>query len=119
MNQLAEIRTVIALIHIVVTHVGGNLTLNQLLILAAVWEADMDGKSLAVSDIANLCHVPRSTASSIVARLSDVTANGMGLIAFDDDPVDRRRKFVRPSRQLKTLARSMVSECTAYRQRKE
>lgn len=119
MKRLKEIRTVTTLIHIVVAHMGGNLTLNQLLILAAVWEADMDGESLAVSDIANLCDIPRSTASSIVARLSNITANGMGLIAFDDDPVDRRRKFVRPSTQLKTLAESMARECKADTQQEQ
>lgn len=119
MKQLEELRTVIALIHIVATHVGGNLTINQLLILAAVWDADADEKPLAVSDIADLCHVPSSTASGMVARLSDITANGTGLVAIDDDPVNRLRKFVRPSRQLKTLAESMVSEYAAYTQRKE
>ena len=113
LNQLRQIRNFIALIKVVVRHVGGTLTSNQLLILAAVWEADVKGNSLTVSDVANLCDVPTSTASSTLARLGDLPANGMGLITLESDRLDRRKKFIRPSKQLMSLVQTIVKEYAA------
>ncbi|RLA29381.1 MAG: hypothetical protein DRQ63_01100 [Gammaproteobacteria bacterium] len=96
---------------------GGGLTTNQLLILAVVWEADIKGISLVVSDIAGLCNLPSSTASSTIARLGDFTTDGMGLISLQTDRLDRRKKLVRPSRQLAKLARSIAQGHTAYLER--
>jgi len=125
--QLQEIGDFIALLEILVKQVGGNLTTNQLLILAVVWEADLKGISLAVSDIAGLCNLPSSiaglcnlpssTASSTIARLGDFTTYGMGLISLQTDRLDRRKKLVRPSRQLAELARSIAQGHAAYLER--
>jgi DNA-binding MarR family transcriptional regulator len=87
--------------NILVGHLDGSMTLRQLAILASVWEADLADDSFNIPDIADLCNLPRSTASSVVARLRDSTANGMGCITLEMDSRDRRRNFVRPSRHLK------------------
>lgn len=115
--QSQEIGDFIALLEILVKQLGGNLTTCQLLILAAVRDADLKGISLAVSDIAGLCNLPSSTASSTIARLGDFTTAGMGLISLKTNRLDRRKKLVRPSRQLAELARSIAQGHAAYLER--
>lgn len=115
--QLQEVGDFIALLEILVKQMGGSLTTNQLLMLAVVWEADLKGISLVVSDIAGLCNLPSSTASSSIARLGDFTTDGMGLISLQTDRLDRRKKLVRPSEQLSELVRSIAQDHAAYLER--
>lgn len=100
-------------------HLDGILTLRQLAILASIWEADRAGDSLYGSDIADLRYLRRSTASNMVARLSDNTANGMGLITPELDPRNRRRKFARTSQHPKKLTEAIAREHRAYTQREK
>lgn len=94
--------------NILVGHLDGSVTLRQLAILASVWKADLADDSFNIPDVAYLCNLPRSTASSVVARLRDGTANGMGFITLEMDSSDRRRKFVRPSRHLKNWLKPLL-----------
>ena len=55
------------LVDIDLQHVEPELTLNQLLILAAVWEGGLKGDLLSVSDVVNLGDLPNPAASSTVA----------------------------------------------------
>ena len=63
-RQFQRTHSFIVLIDIDAQHVEGKLTLNQLLILAAVWEAGLKGHLLSVPDIANRRDLPSSTEPS-------------------------------------------------------
>jgi len=102
-----------------IKHLDGSITLHETLCVVSAWEADLAGESLYVSDIANLCNLPSSTTSSMVARLSDVTANGMGLITLESDTADRRKKLVRPSRLLKKIANAITRDYRAFTEREK
>jgi len=107
------------LMNILVGHLDVTVTLRQLAILASVREADLARDSLNVSDTADLRNLPRLTVSSIVARLSNTTANGMGFITLEFEPRDRRRRFVHQSRHPKNPAESVARKYRAYSQREE
>ena len=93
-------KDVASFLKLVGSYGGGNLTCNQMLILAEVWMAYSRDEPLYVSDIQQLCGMPKATASRNVATLSDLPDTGMGFLTIETDPTDRRRKRLLPSKGL-------------------
>ena len=67
---------------------------------------------LYVSDIQQLCGMPKATASRNVAALSDIPDTGMGYLKIQTDSADRRRKRLLPSKE---LIETNVSMSKAFR----
>ena len=93
---------------------GGNLTCNQLVILAEVWISYAGGQPVYVSDIQRLCSMPKATASRTVASLGDASEGGMGFLSTETDPSDRRKKMLVPSQALIKLNGQMSDEFKDY-----
>ena len=95
---------------LVAKHGGAQLTCNQLIILGEVWTAFSGDRELCISDIQQLCKMPKATASRTVCNL----AEDLGFIDLEVDPNDKRRKFLLPSTRLVQLDRKMSREFRKY-----
>ena len=93
---------------------GGQLTCNQMVILAEVWISFATGQPVYVSDIQRLCNMPKATASRTVASLGDTSEGGMGFLSTQTDPSDRRKKLLVPSKKLIQINQQMSKEFKDY-----
>ena len=85
-SQLAR-----AVIEGVIDTIGADVTFADLRLLQTVARAQMNGEQIGVTEIAGKLGVPMSTASRMIAHLSDFEPGGKGYITQTSHPKDRRR----------------------------
>lgn len=75
----------------VINTIGADVTFADLRLLQAVAHAQVNGELAGVTEIANRIGVPMSTASRMIAHLSDFEPGGKGYLTQTNHPNDRRR----------------------------
>lgn len=104
---------VLAFLKLVARYGGAHLTCNQMIILGEVWIAHAEGRPLFAADLRELCNMPKSTVSRVIASLGD---EGLGFLSMHLDPRDRRRKRIQPSKPLIRLNDRMSEEFRRLRE---
>lgn len=75
----------------VIDTIGADVTFADLRLLQEVARAQLSGELVGVTEIANKLEMPMSTASRMIAQLSDFEPGGKGYITQTSHPKDRRR----------------------------
>ena len=104
-------RDVLAFLKLASKYGGAHFTCNQMIMLGEVWIAYAEGRPICAADLRELCDMPKSTASRILASLGE---EGLGFIATKADAEDHRRKLLLPSRRLMQLDEQMSRDFRAY-----
>lgn len=86
-----------AVIEGVIDTIGADVTFADLRLLQEVARAHVNGEQIGVTEIANKLGVPMSTASRMIAHLSDFEPGGKGYITQTSHPEDRRRVVLKPT----------------------
>ena len=102
---------VLAFLKLAAKYGGAQFTCNQMIMLGEVWVAYAEGRSICAADLRELCNMPKSTASRILASLGD---EGLRFIAAELDPKDHRRKCLLPSTRLMRLEEQMSRDFRSY-----
>lgn len=83
----------------VIDTIGADVTFADLRLLQQVARANVTGEQVGVTEIANELGVPMSTASRMIAQLSDFEPGGKGYITQTSHPRDRRRVVLELTRK--------------------
>lgn len=86
----------------------GSMTINQLVIVLLVAEAERNGDELSINDVAHRMHMNGSTATRNLQFLEKGrNGNGHGLVTRFKNPVDHRSKLVTLTKAGRQLVKSI------------